>query len=421
MPQAPPGWRVDDQAGPDLDTRPVDEGALGRTTTAATRPGLRRAAGRRRRGSTTRRRRPAGRHGSRHDYVVLKGRRRNGHRVLVVLGIIAAVLAVLGVGAWWWYQRQIDPPGPPGEAIRVVIPSGTSTSGIGSLLDDEDVIANGTVWNLYTSRKHAGPFQAGTYTLRKNSDLDSVIDVMEAGPTRRTSSGAYLPAGLTVAELETQLSKSVERFTVPSIQRALSSGAVTSSLQPPGQASWEGLLYPGTYTISRHTAVADFLQKLSTKMEQAVAAQRPEAGDRRDQREVGSPPVDLRRPRGRLAHPARGREQGRDAEDRDRDLQPAVQGHAARHRCDVGVRVEAERHRDRLRLGLAVQHPHVEGPPADADLHDQRRRVARRAPSRRRTVEVLRPRGEGPAPLHRQSSVFAKGVEQCKAKHLGCG
>jgi UPF0755 protein len=207
---------------------------------------------------------------------VLKGRRGGGgHRVLIVLGVIAAVLVVLGAAGWWWYQRQIDPPGPPGAAVRVEIPSGTSTSGIGSILDDEGVIANGTIWNLYTSRKHAGPFRAGTYTLHKNSDLDSVIAVLEKGPTKRTSSGAYLPAGLTVDEVTSQLSKGVERWTTKEIDAALHSGQVHSSLQPAGQSSWEGLLYPGTYTVSRRTELVAFLNGLTSKMETAVANQDP--------------------------------------------------------------------------------------------------------------------------------------------------
>ena len=228
-------------------------------------PGDRRGAGRH------------GRHGARHDYVVLKGRRGGGgHRVLLVLGVIATFLVVLGAAGWWWYQRQIDPPGPPGEAVRVVIPSGTSTSGIGSILDGEDVIANGTIWNLYTSRKDAGPFRAGTYTLRKNSDLDSVIAVLEKGPTKATSSGAYLPAGLTVDELTTQLSKGVDRWSVDEIDAALRSGEVRSSLQPAGQSSWEGLLYPGTYTVSRRTELVAFLNDLASKMEKAVADQDPD-------------------------------------------------------------------------------------------------------------------------------------------------
>ena len=127
-------------------------------------------------------RRP-GRHGARNDIVELKGRRSGGgHRVLIVLGAIASVFVLLAAGGWWWYQRQIDPPGPPGEAVHVEIPSGTSTSGIGSILDDEGIIANATVWSFYTSRKSAGPFRAGTYILRRNSDLDSVIATLEKGP-----------------------------------------------------------------------------------------------------------------------------------------------------------------------------------------------------------------------------------------------
>ena len=238
--------------------------------------------------------------------------------------------------------------------------------------------------------------RAGTYTLHKNSDLDSVIAVLEKGPTKRTSSGAYLPAGLTVDEVTSQLSKGVERWTTKEIDAALHSGQVHSSLQPAGQSSWEGLLYPGTYTVSRRTELVAFLNGRHLEDGDGRRQPGPGPGHRRDQRQVGPPPVDLRPPHGRVAHPAA--RPGSEAE--MPKIATVIYNRLAegqRLGIDATSLYYAKQHADRRRLRRrhAVQHPHERRTPAHADLDDRRRRPACRPAPRGRTVALLRPRGEG--------------------------
>ena len=85
----------------------------------------------------------------------------------------------------------------------MVIPKGTSTSGIGAVLEQAGVISNATVFTFYVGRKHAGPFEAGRFVLRKNSDFDSVDHGARGrARSRRPFMRVNIPEGLTVAQIE---------------------------------------------------------------------------------------------------------------------------------------------------------------------------------------------------------------------------
>jgi hypothetical protein len=70
---------------------------------------------------------------------------RKGLAILLIFGLIIGAAAG---GGYWWYRRQVDPPGPPGKAVTVVIPRGSSTSGIGRELERAGVISNATVFTF---------------------------------------------------------------------------------------------------------------------------------------------------------------------------------------------------------------------------------------------------------------------------------
>ncbi len=197
--------------------------------------------------------------------------------VLVVFALLVG--GVVG-GAWWWYRRQVDPPGGPGAAVSVVVPQGSSTSAIGSILEDADVIANATVFGFYADRKHAGPFEAGTYQLRKNSDLDLVLATMAEGPTTplaASSTKVSVPEGLTVKALVARIAEEDPRLTTADLEAALADGSVTSTLRPDGQTSWEGVLFPATYDVGDQMSAADLLDEMSDEMASRVAGLDPDA------------------------------------------------------------------------------------------------------------------------------------------------
>ncbi len=212
-------------------------------------------------------------------------------RWLVVLIAFALLVAAVVGGAWWWYDRQIDPPGSPGDAVSVEIPRGSSTSGIGSILESQGVIPNAFVFNIYAGRQDAGPFEAGVYRLRRNSDLDLVLDTMAKGPTGAAASTEVvrvsIPEGLTVDQLLARVGEQVGRFDPERLRAAVDEGAVPTSLRPDDQKSYEGLLFPATYEVGGSTTEADFLGQLSDEMQTRVAGLDPDAAKARIRERYG--------------------------------------------------------------------------------------------------------------------------------------
>lgn len=208
------------------------------------------------------------------DYVDLPPDGRLPRWAGVLLVFVLLITVVVGASAWW-YRRQINPPGNPGATVSVSIPRGSSLSGIGSILSREGIVPNGIVFNFYSTRKDAGPFEAGVYELKKNSDIDLVLDTMAKGPTGELQSAeevirVSIPEGLTVEAIVARVAGQVTRFDVDLLEAALADGKVESPLRPKGQDSYEGLLFPATYEISGTETELDFLDKLASEMETRV-------------------------------------------------------------------------------------------------------------------------------------------------------
>lgn len=210
-----------------------------------------------------------------YEYVELP-REGSVPRWIGVLVIFVLLIGAVVGGAWWWYNRQINPPGGPGDVVMVEVPQGASTSGIASILDREGVIGNSMVFNFYASRNDAGPYEAGVYELRENSDFDLVLDTLADGPTAPITSreeiSIAIPEGLTVEGLLERVGNQATQFEVDRLEAALEDGEVDSPLRPEGESSYEGLLFPATYDVAGATTEAEFLSQLTSEMGSRVNA-----------------------------------------------------------------------------------------------------------------------------------------------------
>lgn len=220
-----------------------------------------------------RRRRRLRRHPESEEFVEVKPDASPLRKLIAILLVFGVVIGALVGGAYWWYRRQVNPPGPPGRAVAVVISSGTSTSGIANQLEHDGIIGNKTVFTFYVRRKKAGPFEAGRFMLRKNSDFDSVIRVLERGPVAPQFVRVNIPEGLTVAEIAAKLHAGVPRFSAAEVFQILASSGLPSSLRPQPKGSWEGLLFPASYDIGSKTGLTTVLSQMAAKMDDVTQAE----------------------------------------------------------------------------------------------------------------------------------------------------
>lgn len=202
------------------------------------------------------------------EYVDLPHESTWMRRGLVVLLVLLALVLVVGLVGAWWLKREIDPPGAPGAVVQIDIPSGSSTQAIGSLLERRDVITDAGVWRWYIKLKSAGPFQAGRYRFRVNSSMGDAIEVLNGGPLAPPFKMVTVPEGYTVDQIVSRLTdpdRGVKRYTKERLQAALTSGQIRSAYQPDGVNTLEGLLYPSTYRIEEKQDEAATVREMVTQ------------------------------------------------------------------------------------------------------------------------------------------------------------
>lgn len=198
-----------------------------------------------------------------------------GRRLFVAFLVLLALIAAGGFIAWGQVQDRIDPAGPPGEAVEVEIPSGSTTADIGQVLVDNDVITSSTIWDYWTRLQGVGPFQAGFYEFQRNSSFDEAVAVLDQGPRPPELERVTIPEGLTVSEILPRLADpetGVERWSLEALQAALDSGEIRSQYQPADVTSYEGLLFPDTYEIDEDVDEAAFLRRLVAETDARLTA-----------------------------------------------------------------------------------------------------------------------------------------------------
>jgi UPF0755 protein len=196
-------------------------------------------------------------------------------RWLVALAVLILVIGAVVGGSMWWYHNQVDPPGAAGEQVQVQIPEGSTTSDVGSILDDQGVISSATLFGFYVGGKDLTSVQAGTYTFQADSSFDEAIKVLNAGPGKAVSKATTkvsIPEGYTVNQIIARIHEKVPRISEADLRAALDEGKVPSSLKPESATSYEGLLFPATYEVGSSDTAVDVLTAMAAEMETRVNA-----------------------------------------------------------------------------------------------------------------------------------------------------
>ncbi|MBM7097187.1 endolytic transglycosylase MltG [Bacillus sp. H-16] len=105
-------------------------------------------------------------------------------RKIVLICFVVILLSVVGAaaGTYVYITNAIGPVDEEAEeATSVEIPIGSSTSGIGNILESEGLISNATIFRYYVRYKNEGGFQAGEYELSPSMDMDEIIAALKEG------------------------------------------------------------------------------------------------------------------------------------------------------------------------------------------------------------------------------------------------
>ena len=98
--------------------------------------------------------------------------------LLVIIGIFGISLIFLGF-MWLLLVSPVDKKN--SDDIKVVIKSGTSTTRIGEILKEKDIIRSKFMFKLYIKINKVDSLKASTYRFKKSMSLDEVVRLLEDG------------------------------------------------------------------------------------------------------------------------------------------------------------------------------------------------------------------------------------------------
>ncbi|EPH99583.1 MULTISPECIES: endolytic transglycosylase MltG [unclassified Enterococcus] len=203
----------------------------------------------------------------------------------IIWVIVVTLLVVIGVFGFTIY-RYVDSGLQPLDAskdslVQVEIPSGSSNKQIGEILEKNDVIKSGIVFNYYTKFKNFTGFQAGYYQMAPNMTLDEISKMLQGGgtaePTDVADGKITIPEGYSIDQIAVRVAKVTGKDKEEFLDLMKNEdffnelkNKYPELLESAGQAKdvkyrLEGYLFPATYNYYKNTSLKDIVDQMVGK------------------------------------------------------------------------------------------------------------------------------------------------------------
>jgi UPF0755 protein len=183
----------------------------------------------------------------------VKGRRTLAIGALIVL----VVLAGGGVGAYGFYSSDLKTARRAGQpTVEVVIPPGTSVSGVARILQGEGIIGNPLVFEAYVrTHGYASRLEAGHYQVPGGLDVVQVVELL--GHASGSEVTVTIPEGYTKKQAADVMEHAGLLKAADYVAAVDSPQAVPDFLSDrPAGAGLEGFLFPDTYRFAPQATAA---------------------------------------------------------------------------------------------------------------------------------------------------------------------
>ncbi|WP_223154980.1 endolytic transglycosylase MltG [Alkalibacillus aidingensis] len=102
--------------------------------------------------------------------------------ILIVLLVFIILISIGGYSVYNYIKTGLSPVDPEdNEIINVEIPMGSGVGDIGEILEENEVISNGSIFRYYVAFKNESGFQAGEYQFSKSMEIDEIIESLKTG------------------------------------------------------------------------------------------------------------------------------------------------------------------------------------------------------------------------------------------------
>ena len=185
--------------------------------------------------------------------------------ILIALGIVTALLLVLGaIGLW--YLHQVNPSGGPGIAVNFTVNEGDTVDSVSTRLEDQDFITNARVFRWYVARKGGLELVPGYYLIKPRDHMGNIRKVL-ATPPAQTFVNVTFPEGFTIAQMGERLASLSPHLNADRFVQIAHAGEVRSIFQPEDETSLEGMLFPDTYQVSGEESETQVIKTMVSLME----------------------------------------------------------------------------------------------------------------------------------------------------------
>jgi UPF0755 protein len=221
-----------------------------------------------------------------------RGRQRAGGHRRVTRARIAALVALALAAVLVWFLISLFQPFFGGEGsgrVIVVIPKGSSSSKIGSILAHNGVVSSGFFFNLRaTLDGKRGSLHSGRFELKHGMSYSAAIDALSKPPPKAIVVKLVIPEGYTrrqVAQLVKEDALSGDYLTASKRSAALNPRDYGAPSHTP---DLEGFLFPATYELTAGAPVTRLVGEQLAAFEEHFSS-----ADRRRARELHVTPYQL--------------------------------------------------------------------------------------------------------------------------------
>ncbi|WP_438717064.1 endolytic transglycosylase MltG [Enterococcus sp. AZ109] len=202
----------------------------------------------------------------------------------VAILIIAGILAISGYN---YVSAGLKPLDTNDEnLVQVEIPSGSSNRQIGEILENDDIIRDGLVFNYYTKFKNLTNFQAGYYQFSPNMTLDEIGKELQQGGSAvplDDASKLTIPEGYDADQIGTLVAKKTD-FSKEDFLNLINDDTFFKQLEEQypdlltdaGNAEdvryrLEGYLFPATYNVLKSNSLEELITQMVDATNQVMA------------------------------------------------------------------------------------------------------------------------------------------------------
>lgn len=202
------------------------------------------------------------------DYVYIPRESGAIRKTLSVLVLMLVIIVVVLGGAGLYVVNQIRGGDKTGDPFTIVIPDGSTVAQASSLLEEQGVIKNATVFRYYAKWKNVDTVKAGDYDkMYKGMSIDETIARLKAGPLPQRFTPINIPEGLWLKENHAKILNTFPEMTETDLTNAEGFGVLADGKYHKSGQSLEGFLFPATYRVEQ-ADLADEAKLLAQQLKQ---------------------------------------------------------------------------------------------------------------------------------------------------------